>query len=69
MVELTRTDDVVHLSWLQMRLAEGGIKAVIFDTHTGGAYGFALAAVQQRVMVDEADLFRARRILEEAPAS
>lgn len=66
MVELIRTHDMVLVAWLEMRLAEQGIKSVVLDRFTGSAYGFALDAVQPRVMVDEADLPRSRRILESA---
>jgi Putative prokaryotic signal transducing protein len=66
MIELTRSDDAVFVSWLQMRLDELGIKTVILDTYTSSAYGGALSAVQRRVMVNEADLARCRRLLAEA---
>lgn len=66
MTELTRSDDAVFVSWLQMRLDELGIKAVILDAYTSSAYGGALSAVQRRVMVNEADLARGRRLLADA---
>jgi hypothetical protein len=66
MIELTRSDDAVFVSWLEGRLGELGIKTVIFDEHTSSVYGGALGAVQRRVMVDEADLDRSRRVLAEA---
>ena len=67
MIELTRSDDAVFVSWLEMRLAELGIKNIVLDTHTSSVYGGALAAVRRRVMVDEADLDRSRRLLNEVP--
>ena len=66
MIELTRTDDAVLVSWLEIRLAEAGIKAHVLDGYTSSAYGGALSGVQRRVMVEEADLERSRRVLAEA---
>ncbi len=66
MIELTRSGDAVFVSWLEMRLGELGIKTVILDTHASSVYGGALAAVQRRIMVDEADLDRSRHVLAEA---
>jgi hypothetical protein len=66
MIELTRSDDAVFISWLEMRLGELGIETVVLDTHTSSVYGGALGAVQRRVMVHEADLARSRRVLAEA---
>ena len=66
MVELVRTDDPVMLGWLRNRLDEVGIEAHVFDGHTSSLYGGALGAVAARVMVDEADVGRARVIVAEA---
>jgi hypothetical protein len=66
MMELTRTEDVVFASWLEMRLGQAGIKAYFLDAYTSGVYGGALGAVQRRVMVDDDDLPAARRLLQEA---
>lgn len=63
MVELLRTDDPVLLGWLRNRLSEEGIEIHVFDAHTSSLYGGALDAVAARVMVDEADAGRARRIV------
>lgn len=67
MIELIRTDNSVLISWLEMRLSEAGIKPFVLDAYTSSVYGGALAAVPRRVMVEEGDLERARRILAEAP--
>ena len=66
MIELVRTDDPVLLSWLESRLSEAGILAVVFDAHTATVYGGALDAVKRRVMVDDSDIGPARMILAEA---
>ncbi len=67
MHELTRTNDPVLLSWLVQALAGVAIEALVFDTHTSILEG-SISAIPRRVMVHEADLARARRILDEAEA-
>jgi hypothetical protein len=64
MEELTTADDPVFLSWLTCRLKGEGIPHLVLDFHTGAAFGGALSALSARVMVEERDLFRARRLLE-----
>lgn len=66
MIELIRSEDPVLISWLEMRSRELGINIHVLDAYTAGAYGGAVGAIQRRVMVDEADLIRARRLLAEA---
>ncbi|TVR82741.1 MAG: DUF2007 domain-containing protein [Rhodospirillales bacterium] len=66
MIELVRTDDPVFLGWLRTRLAAAGVHAEVFDAHTSSLYGGALDAITARVMVDDADIARARLILAEA---
>lgn len=66
MIELIRSEDPVLISWLEMRLRELGITIHVLDAYTASAYAGALGAVQRRVMVDEADLIRAKRLLAEA---
>ncbi len=65
MKELTRTNDPVLLSWLCSRLADEDVEAIVLDTHASVMEG-SISAIQRRVMVDERDLYRARRVLEEA---
>lgn len=65
MKELTRTNDPVLLSWLCSRLAEENVEAIVFDAHASVMEG-SISAIQRRVMVDERDLYRARRVLDEA---
>ncbi|MDP6787743.1 MAG: DUF2007 domain-containing protein [Rhodospirillales bacterium] len=67
MVELTRTNDPVLLSWLVAALAEVRIEAVVLDAHTSVMEG-SISAIPRRLMVDDPDLARARRILAEAEA-
>ena len=68
MIELLRTDDPILLSWLEARLAEAGIEAVVFDDLTAGIYGGAIGGLSRRLMVQPADLPRARRVVAEARA-
>ncbi|CCQ73639.1 Conserved hypothetical protein [Magnetospira sp. QH-2] len=68
MKELLRTDNPVLLSWLTARLEGEGIEALVFDAHTSSAYGSGLLALRRRVMVDDDDLPRAKRLLDEVPA-
>jgi hypothetical protein len=67
MVELVRTNDPVFLSWLVATLAGDGIRAVVLDGHTSVMEG-SISAIQRRVMVDDGDLWRAKRILAEGEA-
>mgnify|MGYP002630462471 FL=1 len=65
MIELTRTNDPVLLSWLTCHLEAAGVEVVVFDTHTSILEG-SIGAIPRRVMVlaeQEAD---ARRVLEQA---
>jgi len=63
--ELIRTNDPVLLSWLEVRLAEEDVAAVVLDTHMSVMEG-SISAIQRRVMVERRDLYRARRIVAEA---
>ncbi len=67
MVELVRTNDPVLLSWLMAALEAENIGAVVLDVHTSILEG-SIAAIPRRVMVDEACLIRAKRVLEAADA-
>ncbi len=62
MVELLRTNDPVLLSWLTAELSRVGIEAVILDTHMSILEGSA-AAIPRRVMVEDADLPQAQKVL------
>jgi len=65
MIELTRSNDPVFLSWLTNRLAEENVTAHVLDAYTAVVEG-SIGAIQRRVMVDDADLPKARLILHEA---
>jgi Putative prokaryotic signal transducing protein len=65
MTELTRTNDPVRLCWLLAVLDEAGIPAIVFDTHTSIVEG-SIGAIPRRVMIDDADAFRARLALRAA---
>ena len=67
MVELTRTNDPVLLSWLTARLARESIEAIVLDTHASVVEG-SLVAIQRRVMVKDGDISRAKRLLDQAEA-
>lgn len=65
MVEVLRTNDAVELSWAMALLADAAIPAVVLDGHTSVLEG-SIGALPRRLMVDDADLARARRLLGDA---
>ncbi|HYG88226.1 MAG TPA: DUF2007 domain-containing protein [Azospirillum sp.] len=65
MRELLRTTDAVRLSWLIALLADAGIEATVFDTHTSILEG-SIGAIPRRLMVAADDEARARRVLKDA---
>ena len=68
MIELIRSNDPVFLSWLQAMLGGEGIEVLVLDTHMSIVDG-SISAIPRRVMVDDADYDRAKRLMEEtAPA-
>ena len=60
MVELLATSNAVRLSWLLAVFADAGIQTEVWDDGAGSLWG---SAIDKRLMVDEADLAQARRIL------
>ena len=66
--ELLRTNDPVLLSWLQALLADSGIEAIVFDTHTSVVEG-SIGALPRRLVVRDEDATLAKRILDEARIS
>ncbi len=65
MVELIRTNDLVHLSWAQAMLAGAGIPFLLADLHTSSVEG-GIDALPRRLLVPGDDLARARRTRDEA---
>jgi Putative prokaryotic signal transducing protein len=63
--ELTRTNDIVRLSFMRALLADAGIEHVVLDTHMSITEGNA-NVIAPRLMVDVDDYDRARRLLREA---
>ncbi len=65
MKELLRSNELVLISWVQAMLAAEGIEPVVFDAHSSVLQG-STYAIPRRVMIDDADYRRARRIITEA---
>ena len=65
MVELTRTNDPVLISWLTAALDEAGVEALVLDAHTSVMEG-SVGAIPRRIMVDGAHIGPARLVLAEA---
>jgi hypothetical protein len=65
MRELLRTNDLVHLSWVQAVLAAEGIDCVLLDDHVSGVEG-SIGAIPRRLMVPHERLEDARSVLERA---
>ena len=65
MRELLRTNDPVKLSWLVSLLADSGIDALVFDTHTSILEG-SLGVLPRRIMVADGSYEAACRLLRDA---
>ena len=65
MVELVRSNDLVHLSWAQAMLAAEGIDCLLADAFMSGVEG-NIGAFPRRLLVAADDLDRARALLAEA---
>jgi len=63
--ELLRTNDAVLLSWVDALLKDARIRAIVLDRHTSSLEG-SLGVLPRRLMVEDADADRARRILRDA---
>ena len=68
MVELVRSNDLVHLSWAQAMLAAEGIECLIADGHVSSIEG-NIGAFPRRLLVAAEDRQRAERVLAEAAAA
>ncbi|MBV1700993.1 MAG: DUF2007 domain-containing protein [Hyphomicrobiales bacterium] len=64
MVELLRTNDIVLLSVIELVLKESSIHYFLADTQMS-SIGFA-EALQRRILVPQAQVIKARRLLVEA---
>ncbi len=65
MKEVMRTNDPIRLSWAQAELAGIDVACVVLDTYASVLEG-SVVAIQQRLMVEDADFFRARTHLKAA---
>ncbi len=62
---LTRSNDLVRLSFLRALLRDAGIESVLLDQNASAVEG-SIGAVPRRLMVRAEDHAGARRVLEEA---
>lgn len=67
MRELLRSNDAVALSWATAVLEAEGISALLFDSHSSAVEG-SILAIPRRLMVNDEDYARARRILADTGA-
>jgi hypothetical protein len=65
MVELMRSNDPVLLSYVRALLQSEHIRYVGLDEHMSMMEG-SISAIARRVMVDDGDLVKARRLLTDA---
>ena len=66
MKELTRTNDMVRMSFLRALLSDAGIDFAVFDTNMNIAEGGSVVQLAPRLMVNSGDYERAKRLLREA---
>jgi hypothetical protein len=62
MKELLRTNNAVHLSWVQALLKDSGIDSLVLDHYTSLMEG-NIGAIPRRLMVSDRDYTRARSVL------
>ena len=67
MRELLRSNDLVVLSWAQAILAAEAIPCLVLDDHVSGVEG-SIGAIPRRLMVEDQQLERAQRLLDQARA-
>lgn len=65
MKEIARSTDPVRLSFLTALLSDGGVAAILFDTHASIVQG-SLGVLPQRLMVADDDYNEAVAILRSA---
>jgi hypothetical protein len=66
--ELTRSNDLVWLSWLTSLLLDAGIDCHLLDAHMSALEG-SIAAIPRRVMVADEDFDEAMRLMAAAMES
>ncbi len=67
-VELVRSNDLVHLSWAEAMLTAAGIACVLADAHVSSIEG-NIGAFPRRLLVAADDLEAARRVLAQAASA
>ena len=65
LVELVRSNDLVHLSWAQAMLGAEGIPCLLADSHVSAVEGM-IGVFPRRLLVAAEDAARARRLLADA---
>ena len=65
MIEILRSNDLVHLSWIRSIFKEAGIQIFVMDEHMSVLEGSA-NAIPRRVMVSEQDHAQALRLMKSA---
>ncbi len=66
MKELTRTNDIVRMSFLRALLSDAGIDFDVFDSNMNIAEGGNALLLAPRLMVATKDYDRAKRLLRDA---
>lgn len=64
MIELLRTNNLVTISYVESVLNDQDINVLVLDQHMSTLEG-SIGILQRRIMVDEDDLIRAKRILKD----
>ena len=68
MIELVRSNDLVHLSWAQAMLQAAAIPCLLADAHVSAVEG-SIGIIPRRLLVAAEDLERARAVLAEAASA
>ncbi len=68
MIELVRSNDLVHLSWAEAMLRSAGIDSVLADVHVSSVEG-SIGILPRRLLVAAEDAEEARRVLDGAAAA
>ena len=68
MVELVRSNDLVHLSWAEAMLRAAGIECLLADAYVSSVEG-SIGVLPRRLLVADEDAVEARRVLDGAAAA